>query len=230
MGSSMMLTDMLLATALTIFPMMILWTGLRDGVGLAMVLGLVLVNSAQAQVTLRAGPPTDCPPNLLNDGAYVPGIDAQGRPVVPAQAEGPYKLPENVTFDISVYPRDYLGGPERDAQAAVASLSAAETEAATTTAHEATDVHSGSVSSGVDPSFEQAESATAQVGEARQELLAATKAASRRRHPLGPTELGQVNVDLATGRVRIDGQEVGTKAGPCGVVPSGVAPSGAAGD
>ncbi len=216
---------------------------------LVLVLGLFMVDSAQAEVTLRAGPPPDCPPNNVVGAnvAYVPGIDAQGRPVVPAQGAGQtlYQPPENVTFDIEVDPRDYLGGPERDARvaAAAAALAAAETVTQTkqtlepvTTGEKVTtggqaetsgQKHlSGSADSvartptGLRPDLTPNQNTSPRVAKAGQELLAATRAASRRNHPLGPIRLGAVAVDLSSGQVDIDGQEVSTMAGPCGVVPS----------
>ncbi len=172
------------------------WFGMFCGrdcifsIGLSGIFSVFWVCSAQAEVTLRAGLPPDCPPgSLAGDGvAYVPGIDAQGRPVVPARGKGntPYRLPESVTFDISVNPRDYLGGPERDARAAAAAaaLTAAETEVAiaTTAARKAlSDAHfvAGFAPSVMNPADGQRSAIIDRIDQALEQAASATEAKER---------------------------------------------------
>ncbi len=62
------------------------------------------------------------------DVAYKAGEDAYGRPVVPADLNGGYgdiKPPDVITFDIQVNLRNFQGGPEADAQAHSAAVTAA---------------------------------------------------------------------------------------------------------
>lgn len=59
---------------------------------------------------------------------YTPGVDINGNPVASADLNGGYdiKPPEEVTFDVKVDPRDFLGGPEADASAASSAVLAAD--------------------------------------------------------------------------------------------------------
>lgn len=58
---------------------------------------------------------------------YKPGVDAYGRPVVPADLNGGpvIKAPEVVTFNVQVNLRNFQRGPEADAQAHSAAVTAA---------------------------------------------------------------------------------------------------------
>ena len=63
------------------------------------------------------------------DVAYAPGVDVRGKPVAPADIGGGYDYmqpPEEIAFDLRVDLRNFLGGPEADAQAASAALAAAD--------------------------------------------------------------------------------------------------------
>lgn len=74
------------------------------------------------------------------DVAYRPGTDARGRKVAPADLNGGYsriQVPKEIEFDISVDLRNFLGGPKADAQAASASVAAADSAAVSGTAAEA---------------------------------------------------------------------------------------------
>jgi hypothetical protein len=62
------------------------------------------------------------------DVEYQPGVDAYGRPVAPADVGGGYgeiKPPDEITFPIQVNLRNFQRGPEADAQASSAAVTAA---------------------------------------------------------------------------------------------------------
>ncbi len=64
--------------------------------------------------------------------AYRPGVDVHGRSVVGADLNGGYahiKPPAELSFDIKVPLRNFLGGPAADAQAATAAVAAADSAA-----------------------------------------------------------------------------------------------------
>ncbi len=67
------------------------------------------------------------------DVAYRPGLDVRGRPVAGADLDGgyaPVEPPHEIAFPVEVELRNFLGGPEADAQAASAALAAADEAAA----------------------------------------------------------------------------------------------------
>jgi hypothetical protein len=99
------------------------------------------------------------------DVAYRPGLDVRGRPVAGADLDGGYahvEPPHEIAFPVEVELRNFLGGPEADAQAASAALAAADEAAAAANL--------------ADSAASQAEAAAADSGNAE---LAAAAAATR---------------------------------------------------
>ena len=89
--------------------------------------------AAEQVVTVTAG---DCRRVVAHvaaaDVEYRPGVDVRGRKVAPADLGGgpPIKLPDEIAFDIKVDLRNFLGGPDADARAASAAVTAADKAAA----------------------------------------------------------------------------------------------------
>jgi len=91
-----------------------------------------------------------------SDVAFKPGVDVRGKKVIGADLYGPssIKLPDVIEFDITRNIRDFLGGPEADAEAATAAATAAasgtaaDAAAATAAQKAATRVPSGTMNLG----------------------------------------------------------------------------------
>lgn len=131
--------------------------------------------TAEEQVTITA---RDC--RLLArhipdaDVAHRPGVDVRGRKVVPADLGGApsIKLPDVIAFDVKVDLRNFLGGPQADADAAGAAVLAAD-DAAAAVATAETAVTEAETAAAADP----ANTALAAAAQDATTALASAKAA-----------------------------------------------------
>lgn len=113
--------------------------------------------------------------------AYQPGTDSRGRKVAPADLNGGYsqiKVPREIEFDVSVDLRNFMGGPKADAQAASASVAAADSAFTSGTAAE-TAAQQAEAASAADPANTALAAAAASARAAANNATAAVQAGDK---------------------------------------------------
>ncbi len=137
------------------------------------------------------------------DVEYRPGVDVRGRKVAPADLGGgsPIKLPDEIAFDIKVNLRNFLGGPDADACAASAAVTAADKAAAAAVTGESATVAAAAAEA---QTISNTTSATAATGAA--DSIAANSA--RTKAFTDAARIGGTLGEPVIGRVRIKGSKV----------------------